>query len=93
MRVFIAIGMFLIVSMAYAGEPDRAVLVQIDEKLDQQQLDESTLDGLASQLEGLTSNHSDSPAVWLRLGLVQARMGKLDLALPAVLDLKPQFQK
>ncbi len=84
MRFVVAIWVLLSCSWAYAGEPDRAVLVQIDEKLDQQQLDQATLKSLVSQLEGMTGQYADSVSVWLRLGLVQARMGKYELAFNSV---------
>jgi tetratricopeptide (TPR) repeat protein len=65
---------------AMAAGPERAILVKIDDVLDNYGASADQLRGALQTLKDLSGPHGDSSGVWMRLSVAHARLGQLNEA-------------
>ena len=80
MRIMLALVLCLLTLSVHASEPERSVLVKIDDVLDNYSASDTELRGALSTLNDLSGPHGDSWSVWIRLAVVHARLGQMSQA-------------
>jgi Flp pilus assembly protein TadD len=78
--MILALVFMMLASNLQASEPERAVLVKVDDVLDNYGATPAELRGVLSTLNDLSGPHGDSWAVWLRLAVTHARLGDFNQA-------------